>query len=122
MNTIIIEKLSKVLKDVLEKFGKLYFFGIVRREGQATWDILISGENIADKAETAMQVIKIMQKYISKEEVTVFARLVILKQNNLFIKSFTSLIKIENGIVNINKTKINNILISEAIVFYSSKG
>ncbi len=121
MDQIIIEKLNKALEDIIEKFVVLNFFGILKREGQETWDILISGSNITDKPEVASQIIRIIQKYILKEEIVNFSRLVILKQDNVFIKAFTSLFKIKNGSTRISKTKVNNLMIDEAIVFYSSK-
>lgn len=118
MDTIIIEKLKKVLEKILEENKDIIFFALIRKPDMSTWDLVISGKNLNETAEDVTPIVKLINKTFDKNEITIFSRLVILNSESLFIKNIIKSFHIgDRSVLRIVNSKINNILIEEAYLF-----
>lgn len=118
MSPEIKQKLKKILEKILET-KKLSLFVAIKKEDDNLWDLVIGGENL-DNQDNLQEIIKIINKELNKNEVILFARLVLLNSNDFFVKNFNLAFGAESGSdMEIYNSQINNIMIKQACLFYS---
>ena len=113
----IIAKLKNILDKMREK-KDISLFIVVLREDSRVWDLVVGGKNL-DKRENLEWGIKIINKELNKDELVLFSQLLLLDSDNLFVKNINKAFRMPEGTVRIQNSKINNIAIKDAYLFYS---
>jgi len=113
----IIAKLKNIL-DKMKEEKNISLFIVVLRENSNVWDLVIGGKNL-EKRENLEWGIKIINEEFSKDELVLFSRLLLFDADNLFVRSINKAFHMPEGTVRIQNSKINNIAIKDAHLFYS---
>ncbi|KPJ54959.1 hypothetical protein AMJ47_02740 [Parcubacteria bacterium DG_72] len=113
----IIAKLKNIL-DKMREEKNISLFIVILREDSNVWDLVIGGRNL-DTKENLEWGVKIINKELDKDEVVLFSRLLLLNSDNPFVENINKSFRMPEGTVRIQNSKINNIAIKDAYLFYS---
>ena len=118
LDITIIEKLKGLLSKITLLKKRISLFAIIQREDADTWDLVVGGENLRTK-ENLDLIIKITKKIFEKDEIIRFPRLILLNSNHPLLNSINRAFAVEGGAVKIENTRIDNIFLKNAYLFYS---
>jgi len=120
MENSTLEKLKIVRKEVLDKFGKLLLFVVIKRADANLWDLVFAGDKL-DQSDNLKTIADIVRKELDKNEMVSISKLVLLNSNDPFAEDFNSTFSVGdgNGWMTIVNGQINNVHIKEAYLFFS---
>jgi len=117
-----IKKLKRVEKRVSREKGPLNFFGVLERlDVDNTWDILVSASWFSDKKKDLIYIISNVKKDLTNEDLRIFARVVLIKPEEKFIRRLNALIETEHKEMEIINMKINGFRLKHGYII-TSKG
>lgn len=118
LDITIIEKLKGLLSEIISLKKRISLFAVIQREDADTWDLVVGGDNLRTK-ENLDLIIKISKKIFEQNEIVRFPRLILLNSNHPLLKSINRAFAVEGGAVKIENTRIDNIFLRNAYLFYS---
>ena len=95
----IINKLKLALKKLEQEYGEFYLFALFLREGAlGKWDLLVSTSWLnSDDLSSYSKITEDVQKYLTAEEMTQLARIVILDPKDPSVVFLQDLYDVPNG-------------------------
>ncbi|XOA43037.1 MAG: hypothetical protein ACKKMO_01015 [Candidatus Nealsonbacteria bacterium] len=118
LDVTIIDKLKGLLSKIISLGKKISLFVVVQQEDSNTWDLVIGGNKLDTKGNLDLITANI-KKIFEKNEIVLFSRLILLNSDHSFLNSINRAFAIENGSLKIENTRIDNVLIKNAYLFYS---
>jgi len=118
LDITIIEKLKRLLSEIISLKRKISLFAVIQREDADTWDLVVGGDNLRTK-ENLDLIIKISKKIFEQNEIIGFPRLILLNSNHPLLSSINRAFAVEGEAVKIANIRIDNIFIRNAYLFYS---
>lgn len=115
--------IREICQALTEEYGKFNLFALLEREDlKGKWDVLISIKLAPEKKNLLIKAI--IEKFKSGLDPAVLitiSRFVYLKPNHPFVVGINTAIQIENSDTEIVNSRFNNVFISHAFVFSSSR-
>lgn len=120
MTPEIIEKLKGLTKEFKIAWQGLSLFVLVRREDTDLWDIIIGGDKI-DNQDNLEWSIGLVNKKLSKAEIVIFSRLILLDNANLFVTNLINTFGVAEpeNVVQLRNVRIGDISLADSYLFYS---
>src|SRR3989344_3567990 len=115
------EEIRNKLKEIFREVSitkRLSLFVTIQREDSNLWDLVMGGENL-DSQENLIEIIDIINRILDRNEIVIFSKLVLLNSTDSFVRNFNTAFRTTNGDLEIQNSKINNISIKHAYLFYS---
>lgn len=119
----IIEKLIQIEKETSEQKGRYELFGLFLREDSSSrWDLLVSSKWVAANKEEALKYLaKKLQDTLSKSELLLISRIVIIDENNPALPSLQDAIAVEHGSAEIRTSNFFGLQIQHAYLITSKR-
>jgi len=111
------------LKDkILEEKKSLNLFALVQREDRENWDIVISSSSFLNKEKEFLSYfVKLLQNALTDKELENISRVVLLKPDDPFVKNINSSMNVTGGIMTVENSSFNGMLIRKMYLLYSSR-
>lgn len=118
LDITIIDKLKGLLSKIISLRKKISLFAVIQQEDANTWDLVIGGDKL-DTKENLDLIAANVNKIFEKNEIVLFSRLILLNSDHSFLNSINRAFVVKGGSVKIENTRIGNVLIKNAYLFYS---
>ncbi len=119
----IVEKLQKEEADMAAEKGAFDLFALFLREDAPNkWDLLIAADWIdQDKAGAIKYVAGKVQHALSKEELLLLSKIVIIEENNSALAAFQGAFYVEHGLTEIQNSNLFGLQINHAFLITSKR-
>lgn len=116
----IITKLLNIEKEISYDKGPFNLFALFLRDGENTWDLLISSEWIDQaKYESLRYIASIIQKELTKEELIEISGIEIIDHNNSALNEIYNTVSVEHSIVETTNDNFFGVMIHHAYIITS---
>lgn len=116
----LVNKLMLIEKETSAEKGEYNLFALFLREESNKWDILVSASWMnANKEEALKYLAQKIQTSLSKNELLLISRIVIIEENNPELPALQKAIHIEHGAVEIKDTNFFGLEIKHAFLITS---
>jgi len=112
-------KLRQFLKMVQEEHNVSLMVAL-KPDDSNLWDLVLGGQEL-DNQDYLKKFIALLNKILVKEDLIQFSRMVLINSDASFTTNFTGAFQVEGSDVELKNTRIDNVFIKEAHIFYSKK-
>ena len=112
-----------ICQSLTEEYGKFNLFAIFEREDlKGKWDVVISIKLAPEKKNLLLKtVIDKFKSGLNPDVLITISRFMYLKPDHPFVVGINNAIEIENSDTEIVRSRFNNVFISHAFVFTSTR-
>jgi hypothetical protein len=116
-------KFQKVEKSLSESKGQFELFALFLREDSPDkWDLLISSEWArANKKASINTIIKEIRKELTKQELLMLSRIIIIDKDNAALKAMHQGMRVEHGLAEISDSNFSGLAIKHAYLITSQR-